>query len=76
MRTREASAIAQAITARETGAECAHLTGADLDELADRLADHLAGMTPAAAMGEALAIGIVAGRRLGPAPALPVRART
>lgn len=67
MRTPEASAIAHAITARRQGAECARridICDGDAEALAQRFAILAAGMTPADAVGEALIIGILAGREL------------
>jgi len=71
MKTPDADAIAYAIAARSNGDQSARidLRGHDAEELGVLFADHLAGMTPADAMGEALAVGFIAGRRAATLPA-------
>lgn len=75
MNSPEADAIGYAIAAR-VGARAHERIGIsdqDADALARRLAQHIAGMSAADAIGEALAVGVVAGRRLGQLPGVHVR---
>lgn len=66
MRTREAETIAFAIASRTARrrAIVRGLDGRDADELAALLGNLTEGMTPGEAMGEALAVGILAGKRM------------
>lgn len=74
MNSPEADAIAYAIAARTgTAHERIDIGGQDAEALARRLAQHIAGMSAADAIGEVLAVGVVAGRRLGQLPGVYTR---
>lgn len=74
MHTREADAISFAIGARLRGAEAVELDDDDADLLVCQFARLARGLSVAGAVGEALAVGIIAGRRLA-AQAAPTDAR-
>lgn len=64
LHTREADAISFAIGARLRGREAVELDDDDADSLAREFARLAQGLGVAGAVGEALAVGIIAGRRL------------